>query len=151
LLHRPPHDSHPPRVAVESPFSLRPALGFGAMFAVITMLGGIAQQLAGDWGVYAVSFAGGLVSSASTAATAAALVKVGRIDPLVAGSAVVLASLASAIVILLVVWRGSGKPRFARRFAVALAWEIVAIAAGIALNPLILDELLVLQSWVGPQ
>src|SRR5690606_2609414 len=87
----------PPSIEMESPFSLASALQFGALFAVITVIGTIAQQLLGSVGFYAVSIAGGLVSSASTAATAANLVTAGRIEPAVAGSAVVLSSAASAL------------------------------------------------------
>ena len=76
----------PPELKLESPFSLRSALTFGVFFAGITVIGGISQQVAGNLGFYAVSFAGGIVSSSSTAATAAHLVSQGLISPAVAGS-----------------------------------------------------------------
>lgn len=139
----------PPSIEMESPFSLGSALQFGALFAVITIIGTIAQQVLGSFGFYAVSFAGGLVSSASTAATAANLVTAGRIEPLVAGSAVVLSSFASALSILPLVWRSSQRTSLVRRVAGALGLVVVAIAVGIALNPLFLDQYKVVQSWIG--
>lgn len=142
-------EMQPPEIRLESPFSLRSALGFGAMFAVITMIGGIAQQVAGDLGFYAVSFAGGIVSSSSTAATAANLVAVGTIDPLVAGSGVVLSSFASALTILPVVWRSAGNPAMARRVAWAVFCVILFGLAGIALNPLFLKEYQVIEAFLA--
>ncbi len=136
----------PPEIRLESPFSLRSALAFGAMFAVITMIGGIAQQFAGDLGFYAVSFAGGIISSSSTAATAANLVALGTIDPLVAGSGVVLSSFASALTILPVVWRSSGSIEMTRRVAWGVLCVILVGLAGIALNPLFLKEYEVIQA-----
>ena len=138
----------PPAIQVESPFSLASALQFGMLFAIITIVGAIAQQLLGSLGFYAVSFAGGLVSSASTAATAANLVASGRIEPIVGGSAVVLSSLASALVILPLIWRGSQRVALVRRVALALALVVVAIAIGIALNPVFLEQYMSVDAWL---
>ncbi|MBO8140664.1 MAG: MgtC/SapB family protein [Firmicutes bacterium] len=137
----------PPAIEVESPFSLASALQFGLLFAVITVLGALAQHVAGSFGFYAVSLAGGLVSSASTAATAANLVALGRIEPVVAGSGVVLSSLASALVILPLVWRSSRRPLLVRRVAIALTLVIVAIVVGIALNPYFLSQYMAVDAW----
>lgn len=139
----------PPEIRLESPFSLRSALGFGAMFAVITMIGGIAQQVAGDFGFYAVSFAAGIVSSSSTAATAANLVAVGSIEPAVAGSGVVLSSFASALTILPVVWRSSGGTRMTQRVARALFWVILLGSVGVALNPIFLKEYAAIEAFLS--
>jgi len=138
----------PPAIQVESPFSLASALQFGVLFAIITVVGAIAQQLLGSLGFYAVSFAGGLVSSASTAATAANLVAAGRIEPIVGGSGVVLSSLASALVILPLVWRGSHRVTLVRRVALAMALVVVAIAIGIALNPVFLEQYMSVDAWL---
>lgn len=143
-------ESPPPEIRLESPFSLRSALGFGAMFAVITMIGGIAQQAAGDFGFYAVSFAAGIVSSSSTAATAANLVAVGSIDPVVAGSGVVLSSFASALTILPVVWRSSGGTGMTRRVARAVLWVILLGSVGIALNPFLLNNYAAIETLLAP-
>lgn len=136
-------------IQLESPFSLRSALTFGLFFAVITVIGGIAQQVAGDFGFYAVSFAGGIVSSSSTAATAAHLVTQGLIEPHVAGAGVVISSLSSALVILPVVWRSSGSVDLVRRVAVGIAWVVLAGAIGIALNPYFLEQYAVVETWVA--
>ena len=79
------HVDAPPEINLESPFSLKSALTFGWLFAVITVFGSLAGQLLGNLGFYVVSFFGGIVSSSSTAATAAHLVTSGHITPLVAG------------------------------------------------------------------
>jgi len=138
----------PPKIDLESPFSLKSALTFGWMFAVITVCGGLAGQILGDLGLYVVSFFGGLVSSSSTAATAAHLATSGHITPLVAGSAVIVSSVASALVILPVVWKGSGKPELVRRVAMATLWVIVAAAIGIAINPFFLEQYRIVETLV---
>ena len=117
-------------------------------FAVITVIGGIAQQFAGNLGFYAVSLAGGIVSSSSTAATAAHLVSQGLISPLVAGSGVVLSSISSSLVILPVVWRSSRSTELVRRVAWAIVWVVVASAVGIAVNPYFLEKYAVVEAWV---
>ena len=139
----------PPAVTVESPFSLRSALSFGLLFAIITVVGSVAQRMAGNFGFYAVSIAGGLVSSASTTATAATLVEAGQIPPLVAGGGVVLANLSSNLIVLPLVWRGSQRPRLMRRMVVATAWMVAAMVVGLLLNPLLLDQLAAVAAWLA--
>lgn len=145
------NDAAPPEIALESPFSMRSALQFGMIFAAITVVSSLAERVAGNLGFYAVSFAGGLVSSSSTAATAANLVATGNIEPVVAGSAVVLANIASALVVLPLVLKGSGSPVLVRRVGTAVAWVVVAIGVGIALNPIFLNQYTVLVSVLAPQ
>jgi len=137
-----------PAINLRSPFSLKSALTFGWMFAVITVLGGIAGQLLGDLGLYVVSFFGGLVSSSSTAATAAHLASSGHITPMVAGTAVVISSIASALVVLPLVWKGSGSPQFVRRVVGNTILAIVAAAVGVAVNPYILAQYKVVEALV---
>lgn len=137
-----------PELKLESPFSLRSALTFGLFFAVITIIGRIAQQVAGNLGFYAVAFAGGIVSSSSTVATAAQLVSQGVITPLVAGSGVVLSSISSALVNVPVVWRGSGSASLVRKVAWAIGCIVLASAVGIALNPYFLKQYAVVEAWV---
>lgn len=139
--------SNTPLVSLESPFSLRSALQFGALLAVITVLATIAQQLFGDFGFYIVAFLGGIVSSASTAATAATMFATGQITGAMAGTAVVIASVASTIVILPVVWRGSGSQSLTRRVGIAVAVVMVSIAIGIALNSLVFQQFETTQNW----
>lgn len=129
-----------PVIQLESPFSLRSALSFGAMFGIITVVGALAEQFAGNFGFYAISFAGGIVSSSSTAATAAHLVAEGKITPHVAGSGVVLSSISSVLVILPVVWRSAPKSRLARRIAWSTVWLIIAAIIGLIANPYFLRQ-----------
>ncbi len=138
-----------PEIQLESPFSLRSAMVFGIFFAVITVLGGVAGQLLGDLGFYVVAFFGGIVSSSSTAATAAHLVTSEKITSLVAGSAVIISSISSALVILPVVWKGSGKPWLVRRVAIAIGWVIIASAIGILINPYLLEQYYVVEAWIA--
>lgn len=130
-----------PAISLESPFSLKSALQFGLMLAGITVMASIAQELLGSYGFYVVAFFGGMISSASTAATAATLVEAGQITPAVAGAAVLIASIASSIVILPVVWRGSDDPVLVRRIALSVVLIMAAISIGLALNSYFLPHI----------
>lgn len=138
----------PPELEIESPFSLQSALTFGAWFAVITVIGGLAGQVAGNLGFYAVSFAGGIVSSSSTAATAAHLASTETITHLVAGTGVILSSLSSSLVILPIVWKASGRPHLARRVAGAIAAVLCASAIGILVNPYFLRHYEIVEALI---
>jgi uncharacterized membrane protein (DUF4010 family) len=122
-----------PKIHLSSPFSLRAALEFGLVFLGLTVVSGIGQRVAGDLGFYTVSFFGGMVSSSSTAASAANLVTQGHITALKAGLGVVLTSIASALVLLPIVWRASRG--LGRRMVAAAVCIMVAAAAGTVLNP----------------
>ncbi len=80
-------------------------LKFAALFVTIAAAGTLAERYFGTLGFLALSVLGGLVSSASTTATAATLVAAGRITPDSAGIAVVLTSMASAVVDMPIVYR----------------------------------------------
>ncbi len=88
-----------------SPVSLRRVLMFGAVFLAIEVAGSLAQRYLGRFGFLMVSFAGGLVSSASTTAAGALMAAHGRLQPDMAGVAAVLASIASALVNLPLVYQ----------------------------------------------
>jgi len=142
-------DVQPPELVLQSPFSLKSALNFGFLFALITVIGSIAQSLLGVFGFYAVSFAGGMVSSSSTAASAANLVSIGQIGPMEAGGAVVLSSIASAVVILPLVWRGSRSRQLSRQVAMAILLVLLVSVAGILLNPLFVRQIDAVAAWLG--
>ena len=57
-----PHDV--PTLPLSSPFSIGSAIKFGILFLVLQICGTLAQRALGRFGFYAVSFCGGLVSSA---------------------------------------------------------------------------------------
>jgi len=114
---------------LKSPFSLLAALKFGFIFLCLQVLGSVGQGLFGHLGFYVVSSLGGLVSSASAVAAAAALVVSGKISPSVGGIGAILASLASAGVNIALVARLSHSRPLTRRVALATA-IVVAIGLG---------------------
>jgi len=79
----------------------------------------LAQRFLGGLGFLAVSLLGGMVSSASTTATAATLASAGKISPQIAGAATVLTSMASALVNLPLV--------FQQTRSRALTWRLATI------------------------
>ena len=93
-----PEPETTPVLHLESPFSLQSALKFGAILLIIQVAAVVAQQVVGQFGIYAVSLLGGLFSSASTVAAAADLTSKAVIAPSVAGICAVIASLTSALV-----------------------------------------------------
>ena len=114
--------------ALQSPFSLSAALKFGAIFLAIEIAGTLAQNVLGEVGYYAVSAVGGVVSSASTAASAANLFSAGTLPANVAAIGAVLASVMSALINLPLVARIGKDRRLTRRIAWALG-SIVSLGA----------------------
>ena len=91
-------ESRPPqRIELASPFSVAQVLRFGLIFLGITIAGDLGQRELGSFGLYAVSFLGGLVSSASSTATIATLASQGKIGVNDAVVGALLASTASLI------------------------------------------------------
>ena len=117
-----------PEIAVSSPFSLRTALQFGLVFFVLMIISGFAQHIFGSIGFYAVSLAGGMISSSSVTATAAFLVRNGNLSTGTAAVGAVLTSLVSCGVHLPIVWRIGGKIGLGRRL---LTFTIIVIVIGI--------------------
>jgi uncharacterized membrane protein (DUF4010 family) len=130
-------DPHAPALKLSSPFSLGSALRFGVIFLILEVAGTVAQQLLGDFGFYAVSLIGGLVSSASTVASAASLVTNGVASPTVAGTGAVLASIASAAVNLPLIARVSGHRGLTLRLAVGMGVVIAFGLLGLMLQQLV--------------
>lgn len=129
-----------------SPFSLQTALRFGALFLSIAIAGDLAQRALGDGGFYAVAAVGGLVSSASTTATAATLVAQGKLAAETAATGAALAAVSSALLNIPLLWPAAGGlDRAARRAGlgarptlVATTLLLVAAAlAGVALASLL--------------
>jgi uncharacterized membrane protein (DUF4010 family) len=92
-------------LSLSSPVSMPHVLKFAAVFVALAATGTLAQRYFGTLGFLALSVAGGLVSSASTTATAATLAAAGKITPDAAGMAAVLTSMASAVVDMPIVYR----------------------------------------------
>jgi uncharacterized membrane protein (DUF4010 family) len=105
---------------LQSPFTLAAALRFGLLFLALDVSGNLAQRALGSAGFYAVSLAGGLVSSASAVAAAATLAGRGALPPAVAGAGAVLASLTSVLVNLPLVARTARERPLTRRIALAM-------------------------------
>ncbi|MGH9358411.1 MAG: MgtC/SapB family protein [Terriglobia bacterium] len=95
----------PMKLKLSSPMSLRRVVTFGGLFLIIEIAGKLAERYLGHVGFLIVSLLGGLVSSASTTATAAIMVAHGQLQPQVAGVAVVLCSVSSALVNLPLVYQ----------------------------------------------
>lgn len=116
-------------ITLASPIALGKVLRFGLVFIVIQIAGTLLTRFFGSSGMLVVGAVGGLVSSASTTAAAATMAMHGQISPALAGSATVLASLASAAVNLPIVWRTTKDRSVSRHLAMEL---IAVISVGIA-------------------
>jgi uncharacterized membrane protein (DUF4010 family) len=126
-------------IHLESPVSLMLVLNFAVLFLVIQVVSTLGERHLGKYGFLGISLLGGLMSSASTTAAAANMVANGQLQPGLAGTGVVLASIASGLINLPIVARGAKNPELTRR----LVTLTVALAAlGIAV--LILRE----QHWL---
>jgi uncharacterized membrane protein (DUF4010 family) len=83
---------------LESPFSLRNALGFGALFAVVLVGSALAQALFGDQGFYLAAALSGLVSSAGATTSAVVLYTGGTLSATTAVVGVMVATVSSIVV-----------------------------------------------------
>jgi uncharacterized membrane protein (DUF4010 family) len=90
---------------LSSPLSLLRVIKFAALFVVMASAGTLGQRYFGNTGFLALSLLGGLVSSASTTATAAALTANGSVSLQIGAAAVVITSITSALVTIPVVYR----------------------------------------------
>jgi uncharacterized membrane protein (DUF4010 family) len=104
-------------IHLESPVSLKRVLVFATLFVLIQTVSTLAERYLGKLGFLGVSVMGGLVSSASTSAAAANMVGHGRMQPSLAGEGVVLASVASALINLPILYRTARNPDLSRRLA----------------------------------
>jgi uncharacterized membrane protein (DUF4010 family) len=118
----------PPDLKLEQPFSLKAALKFGFIFLVLSVAGILAQRSLGVFGFYAVSIAGGLLSSASAVAAAGTAAAHHQVSFRVAANGAVLASLTSVLINIPLVARAGGQPRLTKNLARAL---LIVIAFGV--------------------
>ena len=112
---------------LDSPFSLRNALAFGVMFAVVVVAGGIAQSEFGRIGFYVTAVLSGVVSSAGATASTVSLYRTGSLGYETAVIAVLLAT-ASSVLVKVALTIASPNRRFATRVAV---WSGVLLAAAL--------------------
>ncbi|HEX3702626.1 MAG TPA: DUF4010 domain-containing protein [Vicinamibacterales bacterium] len=123
-----------PLPTLESPFSATAALKFGLVFLALQIGGTLAQRALGTFGFYAVSLAGGAVSSASAVASAATLAAAGTLSPDVAGAGAIIASGTSALVDLPIVARLAGDRRLTRRVGWAFGATVLLGVIGTLLQ-----------------
>ena len=85
-------------IDLDTPFTLRYALGIGALFLIVLLVGGFAEAAFGTSGLYLAALFAGLVSSAGATASAVVLYANGSITAVQATVAVLLATAASIVV-----------------------------------------------------
>jgi uncharacterized membrane protein (DUF4010 family) len=123
-------DDAPAEIHLESPVSIKRVLNFGALFLLIQIVSTLGERYLGKLGFLGISVLGGFVSSASTSAAAANMVGHGQMRPELAGAGVVLASVASALVNLPIIYRSAKNPALSRRLTVlTVALSVLGIVA----------------------
>jgi len=119
----------PGEIHLESPVSVGHVLYFAGLFVLIQVVSTLGERHLGKFGFLGISVLGGLVSSASTTAAAANMVAHGQLQAGLAGTGVVLASLASALVNLPIIQRRAKNPALFRSLATfTIALAILGIA-----------------------
>ncbi len=116
-------------IDLESPFSLRNALGFGAIFLLVVVGGAIAKSQFGQTGFYLTALLSGLVSSAGVTASAVTLYSGGNVSQQTAVFGILLAT-ASSILVKAALTISAPNRTFAHRIAI---WSTVLLAgSGVA-------------------
>ena len=121
-------------LSLASPISLVKVLEFGFLFIVIQVCGILLTKAFGEGGLLLTSVFGGLVSSASTTAAAATMARHGNVSASLAGSATVLASLASAFINLPIVWKLVKDKHIVRRLTLEIGSIIAAGLIAVVLD-----------------
>jgi uncharacterized membrane protein (DUF4010 family) len=96
-LETPPATGETSPLVLESPFKLFAALKFGLVFLILNVVGALAQRNFGSASFYFISIAGGLLSSASSIASAATLIAHGQLPVITGINGVVLSSITSIL------------------------------------------------------
>lgn len=120
---------------LESPFTLRYALGFGGLFLIVILAGGLAQATLGAAGLILTAAAAGLVSSAGATTSVVLLYRAGSVGADTAVLAVLAATLTSIAVKV-----GLALTATERSFGLRVAgWSAAVVAlAGISTVALLL-------------
>jgi uncharacterized membrane protein (DUF4010 family) len=119
-----------------SPVSLKSVLLFGLIFLAIEAGGTLASRFIGQAGYAIVGFIGGLISSASTTAAAASAFAKGQTTSNITALAVTLASVASVLVNLPIVFRKAHDASITRQLSIDTAIIIAVGFAALALTHL---------------
>ncbi len=116
-------------LTLTSPISLRRVLTYGTLFLGIQVAGTLAERFFGAGGFMAASCFSGMVSSASATAAAANLSAAMKITPALAGTATVIASMASLLTNLPLIFKRVPRPVL---FKLSLSTALqVAIGIGV--------------------
>lgn len=120
---------------LETPFSLRNALAFGALFLLVVLAGGVAEIALGRLGFFATALVTGLVSSAGAATSAVVLFRGGSLSAESAVIAIMLATGASIVVKAGLVFRSDNR-RFVRGVVV---WSAVLLLIAVVVSAMVLS------------
>ena len=126
-----------PSLSLESPFKLSAALKFGLIFLALNVVGGLAQRNFGPASFYFVSIAGGLLSSASSIASAATLITHHKISATTGVNGIILSSLTSILINVPLIRSMTKEVAFKRRVCLGLALVAVVGLVGVGLNEMI--------------
>lgn len=121
-------------LTLKSPFRMWPAIKFGLVFLCLNVVGGLAQRTFGATSFYFVSAAGGLLSSASSIAAAANLIRSGEITAMMGVNGIMLASFVSIVVNIPIIRSMTSEIAVKRKITVSLLAIAFIGFLGIALN-----------------
>ncbi|OIB57216.1 MgtC/SapB family protein [Natrialba sp. SSL1] len=117
---------------LESPFSMKNALAFGAVFLVVLVFGSLAETWFGTLGFYATAIASGFVSSAGATTSAVVLYRGGQLSAPEATIAILLATVSSIVVKAMLAATSTNK-RFRNQVAVYSVLLLLGGAAAVLL------------------
>jgi uncharacterized membrane protein (DUF4010 family) len=126
-----------PSLSLESPFKLSAALKFGLIFLALNVVGGLAQRNFGPASFYFVSIAGGLLSSASSIASAPTLIAHHEISGTTGVNGIILSSLTSILINVPLIRSMTKEGAFKRRVCLGLVLVAVVGLVGVGLNEMI--------------
>jgi len=135
--HPAPDSGGIPVLSLESPFKLLAALKFGLVFLTLNIVGALAQRHFGPASFYFVSVAGGLLSSASSIASAATLISHHELSVSTGVNGVILSSLTSILINVPLIRSITRETSFKRKASFALALIAVFGLIGVAINGVI--------------
>jgi uncharacterized membrane protein (DUF4010 family) len=129
-----PSSGEPPTLALESPFQLFAALKFGLVFLGLNVIGALAQRNFGSSSFYFVSAVGGLLSSASSIASAATLINHHEISAATGVNGIILSNLTSILVNVFLIRSMTKEATFRRKICLGLAMVALFGFVGTGLN-----------------
>lgn len=128
-------------LALESPFSFSAALKFGLVFLLLNVIGGLAQRHYGSSSFYFVSIAGGFLSSGSSIAAAASLIKQHELPMQIGVNGVIFSSLTSVLVNIPLIRKLVQDRTFKRSITVAIVLVGAAGLGGMLISSTLLPML----------